>query len=432
MFRPHGKLESVYKSGLIAVLFRLVFIGEGVPMRNRWPLVALCLALTVIMLRKLGVQMMRLDGDLSVYYHSANELTSGQTPYYAGTHYIYPPLFAWLIAPFAILSPVGYAIAWGLLLGACWVASVILVRRLTGDQGWLVDVVPSVLLFRAIWNGWGHGQVSLLMSAMLLAFLVLERERKLIQATFWLAFAGALKVFPFYMGVVLLAPGNFRYIPVLGVWTLALTVLPALTHGMQFLYSLVVDGFFGWGMARINAEHGLIVNHAPVPHLFQVLGIDSHGALKVALLVCMVVVTALVLIARRPREERERDNLYLSFALTSCLMVCPHVWMHYFTLLLLPVAAALVFIRNHRGSFETRVLTAGLVVSGLAFNAGSKLLVSTATSAWCDEIGVAAVGLFALWLALAVVVVRRGSVAVPAEKPGIGLPDSGLSDVSLA
>ena len=56
MFRPHGKLESVYKSGLIAVLFRLVFIGEGVPMRNRWPLVALCLALTVIMLRKLGVR----------------------------------------------------------------------------------------------------------------------------------------------------------------------------------------------------------------------------------------------------------------------------------------------------------------------------------------------------------------------------------------
>lgn len=401
-------------------------------MRSRWPLFALCLVLTVDMLYKLAGQMMRLDGDLSVYYHSANELTSGQSPYYAGTHYIYPPLFAWLIAPLAVLSPVGYAVTWGLLLGACWVISVYLVRRLTGERGWLSDLLPSIILFRAIWNGWGHGQVSLLMSAMLLAFLVLERERKLVQATFWLAFAGALKVFPFYMGVALLSRENLRYVPVLGLWTVLLTALPALTLGLSFLYSLVVEGFFGWGMARINAEHGLIVNHAPVPHLFQVLGIESHHHLKLALLACMVIVTGLVLLARRPREDRERDNLYLSFLLTSCLMVCPHVWMHYFTLLLLPVAAGAVFIRKHPGTFAARALTAGLVVSGIAFNAGSKMFLSTRMSRWFDEIGVAAVGLFALWLSLAVVVVRRGPVAVPATRAGIGLPGSGLTDVSLA
>lgn len=385
-----------------------------------------------IMLRKLAVQMMRLDGDISVYYHSSNELTGGVSPYYAGTHYIYPPLFAWLISPFTQLPPVSYAIAWGTLLGLCWVASVQLLRRLTGETGWLADALPSLILFRAIWNGWGHGQVSLLMSVMMLAFLVLERERKLIAATFWLAFAGALKVFPFYMGALLLTRKNALSIPVLGFWTVALSALPALTVGLAELKSLLVDGFLGFGMARINSEHHLVVNHAPMPHLFQVLGIESQPALKVANLACLLLVTALVLIARRPREDRARDNLYLSFVLTSCLIVCPHVWLHYFTLFLLPFAAAIQFIRDNRGSGDAHVLAMGTAIAAAAFNCGSRLFSSESTSRWLDAIGAPSVGLLALWISLAVVVVRRVPAPVRVPVTPDSAPLTGLTDVSLA
>lgn len=395
-------------------------------MRSRWPWIALCVALTGIMLRKLCVQMMRLDGDLSVYYHSSNELMSGISPYYAGTHYIYPPLFAWLIGPLANLSPVGYAIGWGLVLGACWIVSLVLVRRLVGESGWLTDVVPSLILFRAIWNGWGHGQVSLLMSAMLLAFLVLERERKLVAATFWLAFAGALKIFPFFLGVILLSPANWIYVPVLGVWTVLLTVLPAVTVGFHELYGMIVDGFFGYGMARINNEHHLTVNHAPVPHLFQLLGIHSQSLLKLTSLGLLLGVTATLLLVKRNRDDRARDNLYLSFALTSCMMVCPHVWLHYFTLFLLPFAAAMVEIRDRWPSVEAKVLAFGLVVAGVAFNTGSKMFFSTETSAWVDAIGVPSLGLLTLWAVLGFALLRPR--AVPAEA-ACSVP---VADVSLA
>lgn len=393
---------------------------------KRWTWITLCVALTCVMLRKLCVQMMRLDGDLSVYYHSSNELMSGLSPYYAGTHYIYPPLFAWLIGPLANLSPVGYAIAWGLVLGACWWISILLVRRLIGETGWLTDVIPSLILFRAIWNGWGHGQVSLLMSAMLLAFLVLERERKLVHATFWLAFAGALKIFPFFMGVVLLAPRNWLYIPVLGAWTAFLTFLPAATVGLHETYRMIIDGFFGWGMARINNEHHLTVNHAPVPHLFQLLGIGSVSLLKLASLVLLVGITATLLLVKRPREDRSRDNLYLSFALTSCLMVCPHVWLHYFTLLLLPFAALLVEIRDQRGTMAAKVLGAGILVAGVAFNSGAKLFFSTKTSEWVDAVGIPSFGLLTLWLVLGFALLRPRTAPVP-EKCAVP-----VADVSLA
>ena len=390
-------------------------------MRFRWPWILLCVALTGDMLHKLCVQMMRLDGDLSVYYHSSNELVSGISPYYPGTHYIYPPLFAWLIAPLAQLPPVGYAIAWGLLLGACWLISIHFVRRLTGDHGALTVALPSLILFRAIWNGWGHGQLSLLMSAMVLAFLVLERERKLVAATFWLAFAGALKVFPFYLGVLLLAPGNLIAIPMLALWTIFLSALPALTVGLHQLKSLICDGFLGYGMARINSEHGLIVNHAPVPHFFQLFAIESHGLLRAANAACLLVVTAAVVWARPARGDRARDNLYLSFALTSCLMVCPHVWLHYFTLLLLPFSVLLMEIRDRKGSLDAAVLTIGLAVAGVAFNTGSKFMFSDAMSARCDEVGIPSLGLLALWGALAFVMLRPELSEAAAPLPDVSL-----------
>jgi len=214
-----------------------------------------------------------------------------------------------------------------------------------------------------------------------------------------------VKVFPFYMGVTFLTRENFKWIPVLGLWTIGLTALPAISVGLPTLWSMIFDGFFGWGMKRIEGEHGLSVNHGPVNKVFQLAAIDNPHALKLALLGCMIFVTGVMLCARRSRDDRGRDNLYLSLALTSSLMVCPHVWMHYFTLLLLPFAAGIAFVRANRGTLEARVLTAGLVVSGFCFNSGSKLFVSEELSAWFDRTGFLAWGLVVLWASLAFVCV---------------------------
>lgn len=365
-----------------------------------------CAVLVVIMLRKLVVQMARLDGDLSVYYHAANELTSGMTPY-RSIHYIYPPLFAWLMAPIAQLTPAGYAVAWGLLLGACWLACGMLVSRLLGDTDWTVGVVTAALLFRCVWNGWGHGQPTLLLCAMMLAFLALEREGRLVAASFWLAFAGSLKIFPFYLGALYLEPGRRRWIPLLAAVTVALSLLPALTLGIPWFASLVVNGFFGPAARSIQMQHSWSVNHAVVPHLFQLLGVESVDALRVALIVSMVFHTALVLLTPRPREDRDEDTLWLAWVVTTLLMVSPHVFLHYMTLLLFPLAAALHFVRARPWQPRAWVLAAGIVVAGVALNVGSHAFVSTDLSNDLDTYGVPSLGLAALWASLAFAVMSR-------------------------
>jgi hypothetical protein len=350
------------------------------------------------MLRKLAVQMGRLDGDLSVYYHAANELTSGMTPY-RSYHYIYPPLFAWLIAPLANLSPVGYALAWGTLLGASWVASVLLTRRLLGG-GLALPLVASAVLFRCIWNGWGHGQPTLLLTAMILAFLVLEREGRLLAASFWLALAGSLKIFPFYLGALYLNRRRFLAIPALAAWTLALSLLPAVTLGMKRLAILVVDGFFGPAVRSIQMQHSWAVNHSPVPHAFQLLGTESYAAVKIGLVVWFLVATALILVVPRPRDDRDEDNLWLAWVLTTLLVVCPHVFMHYFTLLLFPFAAALSFARTRARGSRAIALWVGLAIVAVSFNAGARLFVSPRVSARIDALGVLSFGALAFWAAL--------------------------------
>lgn len=378
-------------------------------------------ALLLVMLRKLMVQMGRLDGDLSVYYHAANELTSGMTPY-RSYHYIYPPLFAWLIAPLANLSPAGYAFMWGTLLGACWVAGVLLTRRLLGG-GLALPLLASALLFRCVWNGWGHGQPTLLLGAMILAFFVLEREGRMLAASFWLALAGSLKIFPFYLGALYLDRRRLAGIPALAAWTLALSLLPAVTLGMKRLAVLVVDGFFGPAARSIQMQHSWAVNHAPVPHAFQLLGIASLAWVKVAMVAWFAVATMLILVVPRPRDDRDDDNLWLAWVLTTLLAVSPHVFMHYFTLLLFPFAAALHFVRTRAGDPRSIALWAGLIVSGVAFNAGARMFVSSKLSAHIDAIGVLSFGLVAFWAALAYAVAAphlgfRFSYVARASAPG--------------
>jgi hypothetical protein len=114
------------------------------------------------------------------------------------------------------------------------------------------------------------------------------------------------------------------------------------------------------------------------------------------------------------------------------LMVSPHVWMHYFTLLLFPFTAAIVSIRRNPGRLSSRVLAAGLVLTTIAFNAGARLFVSVEMSDTVDRVGVLSLGLVAFWASLAFTVLRRERGAAPATAAGPDLPAATCGDVSLA
>jgi len=259
---------------------------------------------------------------------AAGQLLHGRSPYpdadpatlLAAKHLVYPPLVGYLFAPFAALPYAVAAPLWFFLVPALLAGSLALLGvRDPRCYGVVFLWYPTVACL-------GTGALGPLL-VLLVACAWRWRHRPGVVAP-TLALAVVAKLFLWPLVVWLLATRRFRAAALTCATALVVLIVPfaplgshaALHEYPQLLRSL--DGIFG--PASFSGTT-----------FFRALGITGHGAVVIVLLVTAALVLWAFVLGRRGG-----DATALTVALLAALLASPIVWMHYYVLLVVPIALA--------------------------------------------------------------------------------------------
>ena len=236
------------------------------------------------------------------------------------TRLVYPPLIAYLFAPFAVV-PYHVAAAVYLMLS---VAAIPLTLRVLRIRDWRCYGV-AFLWYPAV-AGLGVGAIGPFL-ALLVALSWRYRDRTFVAAPL-LALTMTLKLFLWPLGLWMLATRRWRAAALTGLLTAAAFVLPFLPLGMHVLRSYpsvlrTLDEVFGPISFSTDA-------------FLKAAGFSSTAASGVVVALGAALVLAILWLGSRP----DGDRLALTAAVAAALLLSPIVWIHYFVLLLVPVALA--------------------------------------------------------------------------------------------
>jgi hypothetical protein len=236
------------------------------------------------------------------------------------THLVYPPLIAYLFLPFAVLP---YAMSAALYLCVC-LAAVAGSVCLLGVRDWRCYGVT--FLWFPVVAALPVGAIGPLLM-LLLALIWRYRDRVLVLAPL-VAITVTLKLFLWPVAIWLIATRRWRAVALAAPLTAAAFFLPFLPLGI--------------GVARSYVSVLRVLND-----VFGPISFSSHALLRAfgssgAVAGAVVAVMAVVLSAWicRLARRHERDRLALSAAVLAALLLSPIVWVHYYGLLLIPIALA--------------------------------------------------------------------------------------------
>jgi hypothetical protein len=342
--------------------------------------------------------------DLGVYLRAAWAVRSGADLYSITDenefHYVYPPLFAILMTPFADPPPgveqphtVPFAVSvclWYVFSVLCaffaahWLASVLEQKTGNREQGagnsrnrfccslfpvpcslswrwWTLRSLPLVICLPPILATLVHGQVNLLLLALISGMIALSLRGRPWGAGLCLSGAICLKVFPAFL---LLYP----------LWRRDVRCLAGC--GLGLLLGLVVIPTAVWGPAGAWEQHrrfaevvllpglGRGTDHTVAEELTNVTATDSQsllavihntlypdrltrpnqvsvGVRRMAYAVVGLMTLVLLLSAGRRKRSAGEEMFFFGALIINMLLLCPVCHLPYFCLLL-PLAAALV------------------------------------------------------------------------------------------
>jgi hypothetical protein len=263
--------------------------------------------------------------DLEVFLRGAGNVIHGTSPYFfhADQTYAYPPLLAFLAAPLHALGAGVAALVWTLLS----LAAIAAARWLLGLRDWRCYALTAVYPFTR--SAVDLGTVGPLL---LLAVAAAWRWRdQLVQPAASVGAGIALKLF--------LWP--------IAVW-LALTrrIRPAVAGaGFALVFAVIPWAVIGFAGIREYPHllRRLADEEATSSYSVIALGVRAHLPEAVGVIFSVLLATALLAaaawVARDDRRTaRDRDVAALTLALAAALAVSPIVWVHYFLLLLVPLA----------------------------------------------------------------------------------------------
>ena len=263
--------------------------------------------------------------DLAVFLGGAGKVLHGASPYafHADQTYAYPPLLALLVAPLHPLDPGVAALLWTLLS----LAAIAYSLWLLGLRDWRCYALAGVFLFTR--SAVDLGTVGPLL---LLAVAVAWRWREcLIGPAVAVGAAVALKLFLWPLVAWLALMRRSRAALASVGCALVLVVLPWAAIGF--------DGIADYP----RLLHRLSDEEASSSYSLTALAVRAHlprsAGFVLSVVVALLLLAAAVWIARDQRQDtRDRDVAVLTLALAAALAFSPIVWVHYFLLLLVPLA----------------------------------------------------------------------------------------------
>jgi hypothetical protein len=259
--------------------------------------------------------------DFRVFYEAGHHLLHGERIYptrveldqHSETYFVYPPFVAAVFVPFSLLPfPVAGAL-YTLLMVLATVATV----RMLGVKDFRCYV--ALLFWIPILQSIGFGTIEAFLGLALATAWVHRRSN--VVAPLALALAVAAKLFLWPLVFWLIATRRWRAALTSVVATIALIGLPWLLLGFRD---------FRWYPKAL----GLLLDHERAIgfSLRDVLGNLNLGV--VALAIQGIAVVSVFWLARRDDGDRRS----FSAAIVCALLLSPLVWIHYYALLVVPIA----------------------------------------------------------------------------------------------
>jgi len=295
---------------------------------------------------------LRMQGDFAVYYAAGQRVLHGAAIYPSGEkdHFLYAPIFAIVLAPFALLprhaaqGAFFLVNAWGLVALIAGSGAMLFGRGRTLPAALII--VPVLLTSILINNNFEHGQVNLPILALCAWSIVYARESRSMASGAMLAAAILVKPFALLAGLYLLLRGRFATLGWTIVAAAVLLAAPILVFGPHGLVDQT--GTYVQSVASMTDRYRtMLTNQSAVAWIARLeLRAGGETAAAGARPLWMGMGFEAVLIAleaqwiwravRAPGDEVEHDRSAL--AGLFCLMpgFAPISWKSYFTALIVP------------------------------------------------------------------------------------------------
>ena len=359
--------------------------------------------------------------DLTVDTAAGQAVLNGTDIYQAHNirewYYIYPPLFAILMVPFALIPTFWAALAWYVLsVGlVAWsvkmcASTVTEALHFTGEPLALYALPPLLVLF-PLMSALARGQTTPVLLWLVTAGLVCTWKGQDLRGAVCFAGGILLKVFPIVLLAYFVWRRRWRFVAATLVATaVGAFIVPAAVYGWHRNINYLKEWVDVIGKPALEAEseraenplYGQLLSsqlsrNQSLPAVFTRLT-GNPGARWIGMGVGGIMAAVILVMAWRRNAARE---IYvLSAAVAWMLLVPPVSWSHYFMLLLLPLTALVAVAVT--GVDKTMRHAAGVALAWFAI-----LTLGFAGNRPAQAYGPVCWGTLGLWLAL-VVCARRG------------------------
>lgn len=315
---------------------------------------------------------MRADSyDMAVFRDAGQKMAAGEAGLYewatdAGTArnavFLYPPAFAAMYAPVALLPWTSAYVLWSLVSVWFWYFAlyrfgVALGTKPLAKWGAIISLIVLVPVLEDIWAG----QINLVLCGLLLLAAAALVRAKNAPAGALIAIAASMKVLPAALLPVLVAHRRYASVAAVLGGLVALALLPVLWlaphHGVMnafslnwemhvtYLQQLVLPSLGTQQSATALSESHLNVS---LPHAFGVwfssIGMPSGLGRRLGLSVGVLLFAGAVLFVRRSGSDKELSLAGFGLAYAAVTFLNVTTWLLHLTVLSLCVAPALMRI----------------------------------------------------------------------------------------
>ena len=258
---------------------------------------------------------------------AGRELFAGVSPYIDprsplvahGSPFVYPAVAAFLLAPLSLLSRGSADVVFVVVN----IAAALLTLRVLNVRDW--RLYGLILFWPTVISGWQTANVTLPLG-LGVALLWRHRDRPLV--------AG---------GLVALLISVKMFVWPLGLWLLATRRFAAARIAVAFglIMNLVAWGLLGFDQVGRYARLMDALTEVQERRGYSLIGLGTHlnidHTLTFAVWLGFVIVCAIACVAA---GWRGRSHAAFVLAVVTCLLATPIIWLHYFGLLLVPMALA--------------------------------------------------------------------------------------------
>ena len=308
--------------------------------------------------------------DFGVYLGAGRDLWQGQPLYTAFLHhpfpdptlrpaYIYPPVFAVLVSPLALLPDVVASLVWLLIGQAALAAAIVIVLRGWRPQGWaLAALLCATLTFYPLWVDAVQGQANLLILLLVtigIAGIVQGHPR----AGAALGAAAALKLTPVILLVWLIVDRRLRE----AAWMLAgMGAVTAVGALIRFHDTMV---FFGQVVPALASGTAYYANQSLAGLVRRVITVNPYTQPWTATSWAWLVIALLSvgLIAWWFAQTRRDSPMVRAAAFIPLVPLLSAVtWSHHLVILLPMIWFSLIAIGGRDWPLGPTLLLAGVLV----------------------------------------------------------------------